>query len=270
VARRPLWAAFLLAWALLAACRQPPPPPPTVSPAAPVTLRLGVSEGAAPFAALVTAVYPTIAPDVDLRFIAGNNAALRDDLAAGALDAILVYHLPPETALWFNPVAVDGLVLVVPPAHPVRELSREEARAIFNGRLTAWSAVGGPEQPIVLLSREAGADAFLLFERRLMGAQRIAVTAQVVPGDAALRQATAAEPGAIGYTFMAAAAEVRPLTLDGVPPTPATVAAQSYPLTTPLYVAALAEPTGPLRAWIAWAQSEAGQTVIGERYGRVR
>lgn len=265
-----LGAGLLLAWALLVACRQSPPPPPTITPVAPDTIRLGISEGAAPFAGLVTAAYATVAPDTDLQIITGNNTTLQTDLTNHILDAILVYHLPPETDLWFNPVALDGLALVVPPAHPVTELSGEEARAIFNGRLTTWSAIGGPEQPITLLSRETGSDAYLLFTERLMGSQRLAITARVTAGDATLRQAVTSTAGAIGYSFMAAAEEVRPLALDGVSPTPATVATQAYPLTAPLYVAAPAEPTGALRAWIAWIQSAEGQSVIGERYGRVR
>ena len=45
---------------------------------------------------------------------------------------------------------------------------------------------------------------------------------------------------------------------------------ESYPLAAPLYFVAPAEPQGELRVFLSWLQSEAGQAVIAERYGRVR
>ena len=60
---------------------------------------------------------------------------------------------------------------------------------------------------------------------------------------------------------------------NGRLPTPTTTADQSYPLTAPLYFvsADTAEPTGALRALLAWMQSDVGQEALtGGGYGRVR
>jgi ABC-type phosphate transport system substrate-binding protein len=65
---------------------------------------------------------------------------------------------------------------------------------------------------------------------------------------------------------------VKMLPIDGRSATPGTTTEQTYPLTTPLYFLAAteSEPSGELRAFLAWLQSDAGQAVVGDVYGRVR
>jgi phosphate transport system substrate-binding protein len=84
-------------------------------------------------------------------------------------------------------------------------------------------------------------------------------------------EAIADNPAAIGYSMMGAVdIRVKTLAIDGIMASLTTTADQSYPLTSPLYFVSAAEPTGDLRAFLAWLQSDEGQTVIGEKYGRVR
>lgn len=203
-----------------------------------------------------------------------NDATLLADLQRGALDAALLHHLPAALPNWYNPVALDGVVVVVHAENPVNDLTMAEVQAIFNGRVTNWSAVGGAELPITVVTRESGSGALALFRSRVMAEQRISVNAQVRADDAALLAAVAETPGAVGVSMMgnAAVAEVKMVGIDGRFPTPAETAAQSYPLTAPLYfvMPGAAEPAGALRDLLAWLQSEEGQGVINGRYGAVR
>lgn len=262
----------LLLWGvLLAACRAVPLPPPENAPQPETAvLQIGLASGAVGFGELVTAVYPQ--EQVALNFVVGSDASLFADLAAGALDAILVHHIPEGDSNWFNPVALDGLVLVVHPDNPVAGLTSGEAQAVFNGRVTNWAALGGPDLAIDLLVREPTSGARAILSRRIMGAQRVSINAQIVADDAEMATVVAAYPAAIGYSLMgtAVSAPVKLLTVDGIAATPNTTGTQTYPLTTPLYFVAAAEPSGPLRDFLAWVQSLDGQGVVGQQYGRVR
>jgi phosphate transport system substrate-binding protein len=171
-----------------------------------------------------------------------------------------------------NPVALDGLVIVVHPNNPVQDLSLAEVQALFNGRITNWSALGGPDQPVNLVSREPGAGTRAILQQRVLAEQRISINALIQPDDSSLLAAVAADPLAVGYSMMGTAVigEVKLLSIDGIVPTPATTADQSYPLTAPLYFLSPTEPQGELRAFLAWLQSDVGQGVIGVGYGRVR
>lgn len=268
----------LLAWlalgllSALAACSAEAPPAPTL-PAEPTPdlLLIGLSSSALPLAALAGESYAALTDNAGLSFVAGNETALFADLESGALDALLVHILPPGSDYWYNPVAFDGLAIVVHPGNPVRELSSAQVQALFSGSNDNWAGAGGPDRPVAPIGRERGAGARRLFNERIMAEQRPAINTLVQPDNEALMAAVAAEPGAIAYTMIGALDErVAAVTIDGVAPTPNNASSQNYPLAVPLYFVSLDEPQGELRAFLAWLQSGEGQVILGEKYGRVR
>lgn len=267
---------FCLSLLLLAtACTGQPAPPPTLPAAtAPTLLQIGVTSSASAIVPLVEPVISADYPEIELQFVVANSATLYNDLTNGLLDAILVHHIPSENTRYFNPVALDGLVFVTHPDNPVEALTSGELQAIFNGRITNWQAVGGPVQEIVLLSREQGSGLRTLLRQRLMAEQRLSPNALLQTGSEALLAAVAENPAAIGYSSMSSASQVtvNMLQLDGRAATMRTTADQTYPLTTPLYFVAATEnePTGELRAFLAWLQSDEGQAAIEGIYGRIR
>jgi ABC-type phosphate transport system substrate-binding protein len=254
---------------LLVACRSEPPPPPTaVTPTpAPELLRIGLSDNAAAVADLVAPAYAAETERAALQLIPANNAALWAELNAGRLEAILTHHVPEICPCWFNPVAWDSLALVVHPGNPLTNLSRGEAQAIFSGRQTTW-----PDgRPIALYSREREANSRLLLNDRVMAEQRLAITAVILPDDEAMITAVGSDPQAIGYLMLGGLNDsVKAVNIDNQPPTPEAAVAQNYPLAVPLYFVTRQEPTGELRAFLAWLQSPAGQARLGEKYGRIR
>ncbi|GJM42161.1 MAG: phosphate-binding protein [Ardenticatenaceae bacterium] len=267
-----LWLMLLFS---LAACSPQPAPPPTLpTPPAATLLQIGIVSSATPLIPLIEASYAVENPQIELQFVIGNSATLQTDLANGLLDAILAHHIPEGNGRYFNPVALDGVVIVTHPDNPVNDLSTAEIQAIFNGRINNWQAFGGNDQPIVLLSREQGAGLRTLLRQQLMAEQRISPNALLQANDEAMQTAVANNPAAVGFSSMGSVSQndaVKMLTVDGRSATPATTGDQTYRLTTPLYFLAATEtePTGALRAFLAWLQSEGGQAVLGDVYGRV-
>ena len=197
---------WLIVWGLVVGCRRETILPSVVTPTPPpVRLRIGLSSSAGLVAGLVTEPYREQTDRGIVQFISGNQAALFSDLENGQLDAILVHHIPEDDAYWFNPVALDGLVVITHPENPVTELSRGEVQGIFNGRIVNWSAVGGTDQPITLISREPGSGTRAEFQERIMAEQRININAQIAADDTAVQQIVAADPTAIGYSMMGSA-----------------------------------------------------------------
>ena len=267
---------WLLAVGLVIGCAGQPAPPPTL-PATAVheLLQVGVTSSASPLIPLIEAVYAQENPQAELLFVSANSDTLTADLGSGQLDAILVHHIAEGETRYFNPVALDGLVFIVHPNNPIQTLSRAEVQAIFNGRITNWQSVGGADEEIVLLSREQGAGLRTILRQQVMAEQRISPNALLEADNEAMLTAVANNPAAIGYSSMGSASQVagvKILPMDGRSATPATTADQTYPLTTPLYflTASAAEPTGELRAFLAWLQSDEGQRMIEGVYGRVR
>ena len=276
------WAVILLLLLGLLGCQQEAPviipAGPTVTPP-PLILRLGITSSAAPFADLITAESWPHEAAARVQFIPGNTATLYDDLAQGNLDGIFVHRVPPEFDGYFTPVAVDGLVILVPPDSPVTELTMAQVRALFSGQISNWSVLTGTDMPVQPLSRARGSGNREIFQQRVMVELPVTINAPVPATYELLLSELAATPGGISYGMMGAVGANRPVTIAGIAATTATVTQQRYPLTVPLYFVSLAEPAGTpetttaataeLRAYVAWLQSPAGQRLISARYGTV-
>ncbi|MEW1861852.1 substrate-binding domain-containing protein [Streptomyces sp. NPDC088194] len=147
-------------------------------------------------------------------------------------------------------VAVIAFALVVDDDVPVRNLTTGQIRAIYRGDITNWDQLGGPDLPVLLVSRSADSGTRDIFRSRILGGRgEPAFTSRDCrhrnsPSDKVIRceldstgevlRTVARQPGAIGYSELGAAttsAGVRTLTIDGHAPTPQAVADSSYPFT---------------------------------------
>ncbi len=265
---------FLLATVVVAAataCQPEPAPPPTVPTLdPPTTLRIGLTDSAYFIPDLVSRSFSEYNDQIKLQFVLANDTALLADLQHEQLDAILINHLPAGSEFYFNPLALDGLVLFVHPDNPVTDLSLASIQAVFNGKIDNWSQLGGVDAPIHLISREAGSGARELFTQRVLARTPLAINAQIVADETAVQHIIATDSLAIGYGMAGGIDAIQPTTIAGIAATTTELANQTYPLSVPLYFVAKAEPQDELRTFLGWLQSEMGQSVLGQRYGRIR
>lgn len=184
------------------------------------------------------------------------------------------------------PIGIDGLAIVVHPTNPVTDLTLADLRALYSGRLLDWSELGGESSEVLLVSREDGSGSRILFERRVMGAEPVSLTAVVMPTSADVVAYVARTPQAIGYVSRAyvtdalpGAAErgdasspnrVRVVALEGQLPTLASLRDQSYALAQPLFLISRGEPQGQARLFIDFVLSPSGQAIVERYHARVR
>ena len=105
------------------------------------------------------------------------------------------------------PVARDGIVLIVHPENQVNSLTIDQLRLIYTGKISNWKEVGGPDKPILLLSRESSSGTFVFFQEHVLNKEDFSNSARLLPGTSALVQAVAADRGAIAYVGLGFAAE---------------------------------------------------------------
>lgn len=255
---------------LLFGCQSTSPPlTPSPTPQE-ATLRIGASSAALPLLDLVTPAYMAKAPHITLRRESGDSALLLEAVASGR-DHFAIVALPPSEGMWAMPVAVTGVAIVVHPSNPLRALTLAQLRSLFKGEITSWAQLSAFNRDVIVLSREDGSGLRRAFESQVMGEQRVTLTAAIMPSDAAVIEAVATTPGAIGYISSASVEPVvHMVAIEGVLPSPRSLADGSYPITTPLYFVSLGEPAGEARAFLQFLLSREGQTLIGQKYGRVK
>lgn len=258
---------LVLAFSTLVGCRPTPSQPATtpIIQTDPPPLRLYAARATAPLMHDLTAAYND--PNLTFETRTGSMQSVLNLLIEGETPYILANYLPPDMPLWAAPVAQDALVVVVHPENPVQDLTLDQLRDVYQGRVERWGDVGGADLPVTVITREEGSGTRALFETQVMGARRITRGAVLVSSAEAVLRAVQENRGAVGYLSLAEVSEdVRVLNLNGVIPSTETVASALYPLRYTIYLAGLEEPQGLYRAFFGWIQSPTGQAAVGQRY----
>ncbi len=134
-------------------------------------------------------------------------------------------------------VALDGIAIVVHPSNPVKELTVEQVRDIYLGKYKNWKELGGPTQPIVMISRDTNSGTYETFEGLVMKKEKIVEGCEYVGSNGAIRGRVQSTPAAIGYLGLGFLdATVKGLKIDGIFPTGRAVASGKYPIARPLYM----------------------------------
>lgn len=136
-----------------------------------------------------------------------------------------------------NIVAIDGIAVVVDPANTVTELTQEQLIAIYKGETKNWSEIGGSDQAIVVVGREAGSGTRGAFEE-LLKIEDACAYANELDSTGAVMAKVASTPGAIGYVSLDVVDDsVIAVKLDGVEPTEENIKAGDYALSRPFVMA---------------------------------
>ncbi len=162
-------------------------------------------------------------------------------------------------------VAVDGIAMVVHPSNPVQELTVEQVRKIYQGQITNWSELGGPDQPIVKVSRDTNSGTFETFNKLVMHKERMDPGTEKVGSNGAVRQTVQSTPYAIGYVGLGFVDRtIRALKINGIDPTRRNVASGRYPIARPLYLFTNGYPKlgSALHAFVTLHLTKAGQKRI--------
>ena len=170
------------------------------------------------------------------------------------------------------PVVNDAMVFLVNTANQVDNLTSQQVKDIYSGKITNWSQVGGADQPIVAYQRQVNSGSQTMFLQLVMG-DTVPMTApqSYYLGDMGeLIDKVAAYDNtnqAIGYSFFYYAQEmhvsdnVNLVSIDGVAPSPQTIADGSYPYITSYFAVMRSdEPAdSPAKQLVDWCLSAEGQ-----------
>lgn len=235
------------------------------------TLRLFATHTTAPLVADLAAEYTAQYPDRLSNILIINHTAFIQQMSSGETSYIFSTHLPIEANLWARPIAQDAIAIVVHPNNPVQNLANQQLRAVYQGIINNWSELGGMDAPIIVISREDGADIRLEFERLIMGQRLTTTTARLATSDKAVIAQVSANPQAIGYVSLGwlDTSLIKPLSVDNISVSAGSVADNTYPLRSTIFVLGLNEPKEAYQDFIAWAQSADGQAIIKKVYAQL-
>ncbi|MDQ1354626.1 MAG: phosphate transport system substrate-binding protein [Acidobacteriota bacterium] len=134
-------------------------------------------------------------------------------------------------------VAFDGIALIVHPGNPVKGLTMDQVKSMYLGNIKSWKEVGGPDAPIIIISRDTNSGTYETFETKVLKGEKIAKNCEYVGSSGAIRSRVQSTPGAIGYVGIGFIDNsIKALEVNGIYPSLATVKNGSYPISRPLYM----------------------------------
>ena len=201
--------------------------------------------------------YPNITVTIEYT---GSGAGL-ESLTAGSVDIGNSSRALKDEEI----VAIDGIAVITDPANTVLDITSDDLTKIYTGEYTNWSELGGADEAIVVIGREAGSGTRGAFEE-LLKVEDACAYAQELDTTGAVLAKVASTPGAIGYVSLDVVDDsVNALALDGVAATEENILAGGYLLSRPFVMATkgeIADQNELVQTWFDFIASDAGQTVI--------
>ncbi len=148
-----------------------------------------------------------------------SSRALKDEeKAEGLVETVLAY---------------DGIAIIVNPDNPLTDIDLDTLAKIYKGEITNWKDVGGSDEEIVVIGREAGSGTRDGFES-ITDTKDACVYRQELTSTGDVITAVSQNPAAIGYASLASVKDtVKALSVGGVVPTEETVKDGTYPVQRP-------------------------------------
>ena len=165
-------------------------------------------------------------------------------------------------------VAKDGLAVYINANNPVHDLTLEQLKGIYTGKLTNWKQVGGSDAKIILYGRENSSGTYVYFKDNVMDGADYAASTQTMPGTAAVVNAVVKDKNGIGYGGCAYAKGIhfakvkKDAGSPGYEPTADNVKSGNYPISRYLYMYLRSRPTGEVKKFIDWILSNEGQELV--------
>jgi len=217
--------------------------------------------------------YMKLNPGVSIYVYGGGTAAGIKSLISGEIDICTASrNLKPEetkslaeyygTVGLFYLVAKDALSIYVNPYNPVKYLSLDNLRKIFECKVTDWSELGGKNQKIFPVIRNQNSGTHLYFKEHVLEGDEYCDASVIKATTPEIIEYIEQNENAIGYGSIGYQGNVVRAKIEGIEPSEENARNDSYPITRYLHFFTTNVPRGTVKNFIDWVLSPDGQRVV--------
>jgi len=203
----------------------------------------------------------------------GNSTSVIRDVQIGVADIggtsrDLISDEIHQTGVELLPVAWDALAIIVHKDNPVDNISLEQVKAIYTGKIRYWTELGGTDQKIEVyaLKNKISGNGRTLRELLFSNTDKTLYTSRVFDYGEQLEQAVIQNPNAIAITGVSSARmqDLKIVALDGIRPSVENIKTGNYSLYRPLFLSY--DPHSPniesIQDFIHFVLSQSGRDVM--------
>lgn len=202
-----------------------------------------------------------IGGDIDLIFAAQPSEQQKQLAADNGLTLTMV------------PFAREAFVFIAHKDNPITNLSVEQIRSIYAGKINNWQEVGGPDRRIIPFQRPEGSGSQTTMLAKVMQntAIRQPLESEMAQGmGGIIRQVANYQntPDSLGYSFRYYASKMNQnenlqlLSVNGIAPTVENIRNGSYPFSVSVYMVTARQPTPNTQKLMDWFLSPQGQKLV--------
>ncbi len=173
-------------------------------------------------------------------------------------------------ALTDHKVAVVGMAAAVNPEVGVKDITMDELKKIFTGKIKNWKELGGKDQKITLVNRPDSSGTRATFVKYALDG---ATPAEGITEDSSntVKKLIAETPGAIGYLAFSYLTDdkITPLSIDGVKPEESNVESGKYTIWAYEHSYTKGEPDGLAKQFLDYLMSDEVQKEIVKDQGYI-
>lgn len=160
-------------------------------------------------------------------------------------------------------IAIDGIAIAVNKDNKVAGLTSEQISKIFTGEITNWKDVGGDDQKITVLGREAASGTRDGFETIFKVAKKCKYAAELSSTGEVVTKVSS-DKGSVGYVSLDSVNDtIKAVDIDGVKANEENIVNGSYKAQRPfIEIYKKGTDSDLVKAWFEFIKSDEGQAVI--------
>jgi len=162
-------------------------------------------------------------------------------------------------------VAWDAIAVIVNPVMEIDNLSLEQLKDIYSGKITNWKKVGGPNKQIVIISRDVSSGTFEVFNEIVLDGATVCQSALKVASNQAVSTTVKNTPYAIGYIGLGYLNKhVKAIDVNDVEASVENAQNETYPIIRALHMYTDGEPRGMAKLFLDYVMSSDGQEIVAD------
>lgn len=166
-------------------------------------------------------------------------------------------------------VAVVGMAPVVNKDAGVKNVTMDQLKQIFTGKITNWKDLGGKDEKITVVNRAEGSGTRATFESAVLGGEK-AVKSQEQDSNGTVQKIVSTTPGAISYlAFSYINDKVEALSIDDVKPTDDNVADNKWKIWSYEHMYTKGDPKDATKKFIDYMKSDDVQKKLVKDMGYI-
>jgi phosphate transport system substrate-binding protein len=160
-------------------------------------------------------------------------------------------------------IAIDGIAIAVNKDNKVSNLTSDQITKIFTGVITNWKDVGGADQKITVLGREAASGTRDGFETMFNASKKCKYAAELSSTGEVVTKVSS-DKGAVGYVSLDSVNDtIKAVDVDGVKANEDNIVNKSYKAQRPfIEIYKKGTDSDLVKAWFEFVKSDEGQAVI--------